>query len=184
MPGASKTRTSRSARRSGSRRTKPCSVATTYPPAERPRTSAATSPTCVRVDRPSWSVTTSPRNMSTYRSTPTAASQKAPSPWKTLGSPSQVPSEPATVHHPSLCRAHAGVVRGEPEDQPRDVGRVDALGQALTTPDVLLGVRGDPVPQLALGHDPAGDDAVDPDALGAELPRKRAREPLDPRLRG
>src|SRR4051812_41258702 len=121
------------------------------------------------MDRPSSSVTTSPRNMSTYRSPPMARSQKAPSPWKTVGSPSQVTSEPATVDHPFLRGAHARVVCGEPEHQPCDVGRMDTLGQALATPDVFGGLGGDPLPQLTLRHDPAGDDAVDPYAVGAQL---------------
>src|SRR3954449_7472691 len=94
---------------------------------------------------------------------------------------SWVRSHPAAVDDPHLRGAGAAVVGGEPEDHAGDVGRVELLRQALVTLDGGLGLGRHPVRELALGHDPAGDHAVDADAVGAELAGERARQALDRR---
>ena len=69
------------------------------------------------------------------------------------------------------CRSGCRRPRARGRAAPRRTGRAFAAGTGCAAM-AGLGLRGDPVRQLALGHDPAREDAVDPDAV-----RARARAP-------
>src|SRR4029077_9047186 len=66
----------------------------------------------------------------------------------------------------------------------RNIRRLNPALQALSIVDLLLARRIQPQFHLPLGHDPAWQDAVDADVLGAQLARQRARQARDRSLGG
>ena len=53
------------------------------------------------------------------------------------------------------------------------------MRQALAAADRILRLGGDPLSELLLGHDPAEDDAVDPNVPRPELAREGVGETFD-----
>ena len=66
------------------------------------------------------------------------------------------------------------VVGSKEQRHARDIHRVEAAGQRLLLIDQAVGGLVDPVGQLPLGHDPAGDQRVDADAVLADVAGERA----------
>src|SRR5471030_655541 len=86
---------------------------------------------------------------------------------------------PAGVDVVVAAGAARRVVGGEEQRHRRDVLRLDALVQALFGEDLLFAFGRVPQRHLALRLDRAGDDAVDADAVFAEVARQAARQAFD-----
>src|SRR4051812_4833559 len=91
---------------------------------------------------------------------------------------------PPTVHDPPLPGAGAAVVGGQPEHHPGDVVGLETVREALRPGPVGVRLRGEPVLELTLGHDPPGEDAVDADAVGAVVAGQRTGHAFDRGLGG
>ena len=72
----------------------------------------------------------------------------------------------------------------EPQRHARDVGRMKLLLEALRLHQPGLGLGRQPELDLALGHDPARRDRVQPDPVGAEIAGEPARQADHRRLGG
>src|SRR4029079_14113412 len=75
-------------------------------------------------------------------------------------------SDPAPIDDEVLGRAHAAVVGCQEQHHAGDVRRGEAVRQALPLRDLALALGRQPQLDLALGHHPARQDAVDANALG------------------
>src|SRR5690348_774441 len=87
--------------------------------------------------------------------------------------------DPAAIDDEVLRAAHPAVVRRQEQRHARDIGGIEPPLETLALVDLAFTLRRHPEAQLAFGHDPTGNHAVDSDVLGPELARERAGEAGD-----
>ena len=86
---------------------------------------------------------------------------------------------PSAINQNLLPRDRAARVAGEEQRHVGDVGGLDQIGNALHGAEKLSDRWRDVLPELSLGHHPAGGKRVGADAARAEFARQRAGETDD-----